>query len=51
MKAKIDFTARLGKERKKKLERIAKNNNRSMAGQVCQMIDEAEENEERNETK
>lgn len=39
----VDFTATLGDERKAKLQRIAKSENRTMAGQVKAWIDRASE--------
>ena len=39
----VDFTATLGDERKAKLQRIAKSENRTMAGQVKSWIDRAPE--------
>ena len=43
IKRNVDFTATLGDERKKKLQRIAESENRTMAGQVKEWIDKAPE--------
>ena len=49
-KQNVDFTATLGNERKAKLQRIAESENRTMAGQVKEWIDRADDpGEKRND--